>query len=170
MSMFHYRYASATRSCSKAAQRRLTFWPKTHLKCIKTHIETTINQKFSDPPTHSPSRALPLSLTSAGPLLNTWRRACTLGEIHIELVLFSVTGRTAKNGVVYKNNYRKPASTLTKQLHIKDFYCVFVRFAMNLIAFSGPRNCVNTQPYLGLCKIQFNLKAYYELNQLSNSE
>ena len=67
--------------------------------------------------------------------------------MHIELVLFSVTGRTAKNGVVYKNNNRKPASTLTKQLElrIKDFYCVFVRFAMNLIAFSGPRNCVNTQ-------------------------
>ena len=62
-------------------------------------------------------------------------------------MLFSVTGRTAKNGVVYKNNNRKPASTLTKQLelHIKGFYCVFVRFAMNLIAFSGPRNCVNTQ-------------------------
>ena len=60
-------------------------------------------------------------------------------------MLFSVTGRTAKNGVVYNN--RKPASTLTKQLElrIKDFYCVFVRFAMNLIAFSGPRNCVNTQ-------------------------
>ena len=35
-------------------------------------------------------------------------------------------------------------------MRIKDFYCVFVRFAMNLIAFSGPRNCVNTQPYLGL--------------------
>ena len=43
--LFDYRYASAT--CSKAAQRRLKFWPKTHLKCIKTHIEATINQKFS---------------------------------------------------------------------------------------------------------------------------
>ena len=40
-----------------------------HLKCIKTHIEATINQKFyrgrsSDPPYergHTPSRALPLS-------------------------------------------------------------------------------------------------------------
>ena len=62
-------------------------------------------------------------------------------------MLFSVTGRTTKNGVVYKNNNRKPASTLTKQLElrIKDFYFVFVHFAMNLIAFSGPRNCVNTQ-------------------------
>ena len=62
-------------------------------------------------------------------------------------MLFSVTGRTAKNGVVYKNNNCKPASMLTKQLElrIKDFYCIFVRFAMNLIAFSGPRNCVNTQ-------------------------
>ena len=26
-----------------------------------------------------------------------------------------------------------------------DFYCVFVRTEINLIAFSGPRNCVNTQ-------------------------
>ena len=43
--MFDYRYACAT--CSKAAQRRLKFWPKTHLKCIKTHIEATINQNFS---------------------------------------------------------------------------------------------------------------------------
>ena len=62
-------------------------------------------------------------------------------------MLFSVTGRTAKNGVVYKNNNPKPASTLTNQLelHIKDFYCVIVRFAVNLIAFSGSRNCVNTQ-------------------------
>ena len=30
-------------------------------------------------------------------------------------------------------------------LSIKDFYCVFVRTEINLIAFSGPRNCVNTQ-------------------------
>ena len=62
-------------------------------------------------------------------------------------MLFLVTGRTGKNGVVYKNNNRKSASTLTKQLElrIKEFYCVLVRLAMNLIAFSGPRNCVNTQ-------------------------
>ena len=62
-------------------------------------------------------------------------------------MLFTVTGRTAKNGVVYKNNNRKPASTLKIQfeLRIKDFYCVFVRFAMNLIAFLGPRNYANTQ-------------------------
>ena len=26
-----------------------------------------------------------------------------------------------------------------------DFYCVFVHTEINLIAFSGPRNCVNTQ-------------------------
>ena len=26
-----------------------------------------------------------------------------------------------------------------------DFYCVFVCTEINLIAFSGPRNCVNTQ-------------------------
>ena len=30
-----------------------------------------------------------------------------------------------------------------------DFYCVFVRTEMNLIAFLGPRNCVNT-PYSAL--------------------
>ena len=61
----------------KAAQRWLKFWPKTHLKYIKTQIEATINQKFSrgrspDPLSCSP----PITLTSAGPLLNTWRRAC----------------------------------------------------------------------------------------------
>ena len=43
--MFDYKYACVT--CSKAAQRRLKFRPKTHLNCIKTHIEATINQKFS---------------------------------------------------------------------------------------------------------------------------
>ena len=31
------------------------------------------------------------------------------------------------------------------ELSIKDFYCVFVRTEINLIAFSGPRNCINTQ-------------------------
>ena len=30
-------------------------------------------------------------------------------------------------------------------MSIKDFYCVFVRTEINLIAFSGPRNCVNKQ-------------------------
>ena len=69
-------------------------------------------------------------------------------------MLFLVTGRTAKTGVVYENNNRKQASMLTKkmELHIKDFYCVFVRFAMNVIAFSGPRNCVNTQ-YAALSRV-----------------
>ena len=33
----------------------------------------------------------------------------------------------------------------SSELSIKDFYCVFVRTEINLIAFSGPRNCVNTQ-------------------------
>ena len=33
----------------------------------------------------------------------------------------------------------------SSELSIKDFYCVFVRTEMNLIAFSGPRNCINTQ-------------------------
>ena len=68
----------------RAAQRWLKFWPKTHLKYIKTHIEATINQKFSrgrspDPLTRGgipPLVLSPITLTSAGPLLNTWRRAC----------------------------------------------------------------------------------------------
>ena len=33
----------------------------------------------------------------------------------------------------------------SSELSIKDFYCVFVRTEMNLIAFSRSRNCVNTQ-------------------------
>ena len=49
-----------------------------------------------------------------------------------------------------KNDNRKLntiASYLRKslELSIKDFYCVFVRTEMIFIAFSGPRNCVNTQ-------------------------
>ena len=36
----------------------------------------------------------------------------------------------------------------SSELSIKDFYCVFVRTEMNLIAFSGPRNCVNMQHIL----------------------
>ena len=49
-----------------------------------------------------------------------------------------------------KNDNRKLNTivhTLRKssELSIKDFYCVFVRTEMNLIAFSGSRNCVNTQ-------------------------
>ena len=32
---------------------------------------------------------------------------------------------------------------------INDFYCIFVHTEMDLIAFWGPSNCVNTQPYLG---------------------
>ena len=49
-----------------------------------------------------------------------------------------------------KNDNRKLnaiASYTTKKfrLSIKDFYCVFVRTEMNLIAFSGQRNCVNRQ-------------------------
>ena len=31
------------------------------------------------------------------------------------------------------------------ELSIKDFYCVFVRTEINLISFSDPSNCVNTQ-------------------------
>ena len=39
------------------------------------------------------------------------------------------------------------ASYSTKKFGIgyQGFYCVFVRTEMNLIAFSGPRNCVNMQ-------------------------
>ena len=49
-----------------------------------------------------------------------------------------------------KNNNRKmntiaSYATISSELSIKDFYCVFVRTDMILIAFSGPRNCVNTQ-------------------------
>ena len=49
-----------------------------------------------------------------------------------------------------KNENRKLntlVSYVTKKskLSIKDFYCVFVRTEINLIAFSGPRNCVFTQ-------------------------
>ena len=33
----------------------------------------------------------------------------------------------------------------SSELSIKEFYCVFVRTEINLIAFSGPRNCINTQ-------------------------
>ena len=36
-------------------------------------------------------------------------------------------------------------ATKGRELSIKDFNCVFVRTEMNLIAFSGPRNWVNTQ-------------------------
>ena len=49
-----------------------------------------------------------------------------------------------------KNDKRKLntiASYTTKslELSIKDFFCVFVRTEMNLNAFSGLRNCINTQ-------------------------
>ena len=33
----------------------------------------------------------------------------------------------------------------SSEMSIKDFYCVFVRTEMYLIAFWGPSNCVNTQ-------------------------
>ena len=33
----------------------------------------------------------------------------------------------------------------SSELSIKDFYCVFVRTEMDLIAFLGPSNCVKTQ-------------------------
>ena len=38
----------------------------------------------------------------------------------------------------------------SSELSIKDFYCVFVHTEMNLIAFLGPSDCVNTQ-YAALC-------------------
>ena len=48
-------------------------------------------------------------------------------------------------------NYNRKQNTIesygTKKFGIEyqGFYCVFVRTEINLIAFLGPRNCVNTQ-------------------------
>ena len=58
--------------------------------------------------------------------------------------LYPTTICDAKND---KGKLNTIASYATKslELSIKDFYCVFVRTEMNLNAFSGPRNCVNTQ-------------------------
>ena len=58
--------------------------------------------------------------------------------------------------VVCKNDYRKlntieSYTMKSSELSIVDFYCIFVLTEMNLIAFLGPSNCVNTQPYLELC-------------------
>ena len=54
--------------------------------------------------------------------------------------LYPTTACDAKNDNRKQNTLRK-----CLELSIKDFYCVFVRTEINLIAFSGPRNCVNTQ-------------------------
>ena len=58
--------------------------------------------------------------------------------------LYPTTACDAKNDNRKQNTI---ASYATKclELSIKDFYCVFVRTEINLIAFSGPRTCVNTQ-------------------------
>ena len=58
--------------------------------------------------------------------------------------LYPTTACDAKND---NRKLKTIASHVMKKLElsIKDFYCVFVRTEMNLIAFSGPRNCVNTQ-------------------------
>ena len=58
--------------------------------------------------------------------------------------LYPTTACDAKNDNRKQNTI---ASYATKKfgLSIKDFYCVFVRTEINLIAFSGPGNCVNTQ-------------------------
>ena len=74
-----------------------------------------------------------------------------------------------KNRFNAKNDNRKlntiaSYATKTSELSIKDFYCVFVRTEMNLIAFSGPRNCVNTQ-YAALS----GAMAYPELGSLHAS-
>ena len=45
---------------------------------------------------------------------------------------------------------------------MKDFYCVFVRTEMNLIAFSGPRNCVNTQ-YAALSGAMISVKFHSDI-------
>ena len=52
--------------------------------------------------------------------------------------------------VVCKNSNHKPNTIgqyamKSSELSINDFYCVYVRTEMNLIAFLGPSNCVNTQ-------------------------
>ena len=52
--------------------------------------------------------------------------------------------------VVCKNSNRKPNTIgsyamISSELGINDFYGGFVRTEMNLIAFSGPSNCVNKQ-------------------------
>ena len=58
--------------------------------------------------------------------------------------LYPTTACDAKND---KGKQNTIAHTLRKssELSIKDFYCIFVRTEINLIAFSGPQNCVNTQ-------------------------
>ena len=48
----------------------------------------------------------------------------------------------------------------SSELSIKDFYCVFVRTEIDLIAFSGPRNCVSTQ-YAALSGAMSTVKPRY---------
>ena len=69
--------------------------------------------------------------------------------------------------VVCKNGNHKPNTIAqyamkSSELSIKDFYCVFVRTEMNLIAFLGQSDWVNTQPYLGLC-VQVFIKSQRSL-------
>ena len=58
--------------------------------------------------------------------------------------LYPTTACDAKNDNRKQNTI---ASYATKMFGIEyqGFYCVFVRTEIDLIAFSGPRNCVNTQ-------------------------
>ena len=66
-----------------------------------------------------------------------------------------------------KNDNRKlktivSYATKSSELSIKDFYCVFVCTEMNLIALSGPRNCVNTQ-YAALSGAMLMSAVFYVL-------
>ena len=48
-----------------------------------------------------------------------------------------------KNGN-HKSNTIAQYAMKSSELSTNDFYCVLIRTAMNLIAFWGPINCVNT--------------------------
>ena len=58
--------------------------------------------------------------------------------------LYPTTACDAKNDNRKQNTIASYAMK-SSELSIQDFYCVFVRTEIILIAFSGPRNCVNTQ-------------------------
>ena len=50
--------------------------------------------------------------------------------------------------------FLSPALLKSSEFSTKDFNCIFVHTEMHLIVFFGPSNCVNTQPYLGVCTVQ----------------
>ena len=59
-----------------------------------------------------------------------------------------------KNGN-HESNTIAQFAMKSSELSIKGFYCIFVRTKMNLIAFLGPSNCVNTQ-YAALSGAMFH--------------